>query len=95
MAKKHTKIYMDFFGYTKGDYIPSEMSGAPCQAVHHISPRGMGGSKTKDYIENLVGLTHVEHDKAESDKSYNEQVRIKHIEFIKTHRPDYKSSYLY
>ena len=38
----------------------------------------MGGSE-KDYIENLVALCRKCHDKAESNASFNKQVRIKHL----------------
>ena len=54
--KKHTKIYIDHFNYCEQDFIPCEICSSRAVDVHHIQPRGMGGSKTKDYIENLVGL---------------------------------------
>ena len=51
--KTHTKVYLDHFKLEKGDYIQSEITGSPAQDIHHISPRGMGGSKNKDYIDKL------------------------------------------
>ena len=56
---------MEHFGYDIEDFIPSEISGQLATQIHHISPRGMGGSKKKDYIENLIGLTYSEHEQAE------------------------------
>jgi len=40
--KKHTKIYMDHFGYGIEDFITSEISGQQATQIHHIIPRGMG-----------------------------------------------------
>jgi hypothetical protein len=41
----------------------------------------MGGSE-KDYIENLVALCRICHDKAESSRSFNNYVRVKHLKKI-------------
>ena len=57
--KPYVKLYMDAFRYDIGDFIPCEVEGPNCGNravdVNHIDARGMGGSKTKDYIENLMG----------------------------------------
>ena len=72
--KKHTKIYLDAFGYGEQDFIPCERclatTGRSCQAVdvHHIDRRGMGGSKGKDHIGNLIGLCRACHIKVESNR---------------------------
>ena len=81
--KKHTKVYLDFFNYVEQDYIPCEMEcGDKAVDVHHLQSRGMGGSKNKDYIENLMGLCRDCHIKAESDSSFNMYCRIKHLENV-------------
>tara|TARA_R100000152_G_C6772265_1_gene199077 strand:+ start:1310 stop:1657 length:348 start_codon:yes stop_codon:yes gene_type:complete len=81
--KKHVKIYIEFFDYVEGDFMPCEMMcGDRATDVHHIQRRGMGGSKTKDYIENLAGLCRDCHMKAESDPMFNMFVRIKHLENV-------------
>lgn len=54
--KKHTKIYLDHFDYGVEDFIPCEICGSRAVDIHHIDCRGMGGSKTKDTIENLMAL---------------------------------------
>jgi 5-methylcytosine-specific restriction endonuclease McrA len=82
-VKKHTKIYMQFFDYGEQDFVMCEF----CQQdravdVHHIQSRGMGGSKEKDFIENLMGLCRECHIKAESDSSFNMFCRIKHLENV-------------
>lgn len=53
---KYKKIYFDYFGYGEQDVILCENCGKVAVDVHHIDSKGMGGSKTKDYIENLVAL---------------------------------------
>lgn len=57
--QKHTKIYFDGMKYDPDfDYIPCEFPtcNRRCNDVHHIRARGMGGSKHRDFIENLMGL---------------------------------------
>ena len=54
--KKHTKVYLDYFGYTGDGFIPCEVCGSRAVDIHHIDCRGMGGSKKKDTIDNLMAL---------------------------------------
>jgi len=54
--KKHTKIYMEHFGYDISDFIPCEVCKARAVDIHHIEARGMGGTKDADRIENLMAL---------------------------------------
>ena len=54
--KKHTKIYMDYFGYVLDDFIGCEVCGARAVDIHHIENRKSGGSKSKDTIENLMAV---------------------------------------
>ena len=74
---------MDFFDYGEQDFVMCEM----CQQdravdIHHLESRGMGGSKNKDYIENLMGLCRDCHNKAESDSMFNMFCKIKHLELV-------------
>ena len=87
--KPYKKLYLDFFGYDCGDYIPSEVSGLPGTDYHHLQHKGMGGSKSKDFIENISCLTRKEHDRCHNDKDYNHEVQIRHLEYIRLKRPDY------
>ena len=80
--KKHTKIYLKHFGYGMQDFIPCTTCGSRAVDIHHISARKMGGSKTKDFIENLAALCRLCHDKAESSKEFNEQVKQKHLKLL-------------
>lgn len=54
--KNHTKIYLTHFGYDVTDFIPCEVCEARATDIHHIEARGMGGSKEKDTIDNLMAL---------------------------------------
>jgi hypothetical protein len=47
---------MDHLGYKPGEFIPCEICGGSANQVHHIEARGMGGSKLKDYPDNLLFL---------------------------------------
>lgn len=65
--RKHTKIYLDYFGYTAGDWIACEVCGQKAVDIHHIEPRGMGGDPQgkKDVIENLQALCRKCHHEAD------------------------------
>ncbi len=88
--KGHIKIYLDYFGYAYDstgvqEPILSELSGQPSADIHHIDPRGMGGSKTKDTITNLIALTREEHDLAEAGyytKDYLSNIHKKNIDSL-------------
>lgn len=56
--KKHTAIYMKYFGYGIEDFIPCEICGKKAVDIHHIEARGMGGNPNgdKDVIENLMAV---------------------------------------
>lgn len=53
--------YCDYFGYCYDEPKPSELSNKPADWIHHIILRSAGG---KDNIENLIALTHKEHELA-------------------------------
>jgi len=52
--KPYTKKLMDFYGYSTGDFIPCETCGREAIDTAHIKAKGMGGSKLKDTIDNLM-----------------------------------------
>tara|TARA_R100001086_G_scaffold242329_2_gene169961 strand:+ start:347 stop:649 length:303 start_codon:yes stop_codon:yes gene_type:complete len=95
---KHKKIYIDYFGYDVGDRIICEVceynynngDGVLNEAVeiHHISPRGLGGSKLKDYPENLMAICREHHNKAERDKEFNKLCKIIHLKKVIKHIED-------
>lgn len=73
---KHKKIFMEFFNLTPEDIVPCECCHkAVAVDVHHCEPKGMGGSKLRDYIENLIGLCRACHDEAHSNPAFNEKLK--------------------
>lgn len=77
--QKHTKIYLDYFSLHGEPYIPCEVCLSSAVDIHHISARGMGGSKTKDYIENLMALCRNCHDKYGDKKQYRDFLNSIHL----------------
>ena len=76
--KKHTKIYLNYFGYDTTDWIPCEICGNQAVDIHHIEPRGMGGSKTKDVIDNLMGLCRACHIEYGDKKQHKDMLKVVH-----------------
>ena len=55
--RNHTKVYFDYFGYDESDIIICEIcQKAVAVDIHHIEARGIGGSRNKDVIENLMAV---------------------------------------
>ena len=71
--KKHTKVYLQGMGYDQTDFICCEVCGAKANSVHHIRPRGMGGSKYRDVIENLMALCQACHHEADFGTRLSEE----------------------
>jgi predicted HNH restriction endonuclease len=74
--KPHVKLYMETYGYGEQDFIPCAYCKSRSTDIHHLIPKGMGGSKTKDYILNLVALCRNCHNIAHSDREFNEKLKI-------------------
>ena len=83
--KKYIKIYMDYHDYCKDEFIPCGHCGTTAVDIHHIDARGLGSSKKKDYIENLIALCRRCHIKAETDKVFNNQLKE-----LNKHKHSYK-----
>ena len=76
--KKHTKIYLQYFGYDTTDFIPCEVCGQQSVDIHHVEARGMGGSKIKDVIENLMAVCRECHIKYGDKKQYKDFLKEIH-----------------
>ena len=63
--KAYLKIYLNDRGFTTTDFIPCEVCGAQAQDIHHIQPRGMGGSKERDTPDNLIAMCRPCHHEAD------------------------------
>lgn len=78
--KKHTKIYLEAYGFDISDFIPCEICEAKAVDIHHIEARGMGGTK-KDSINNLMALCRECHLYYGDKKEFKE-----YLKNIKKHR---------
>jgi 5-methylcytosine-specific restriction endonuclease McrA len=66
-VKPYVKLYLDYYDLHGDDYIPC-ICGIPSIEIHHIEPKGMGGTAGKDVIENLIALCRMCHTKAHQGK---------------------------
>lgn len=78
--KKHTKVYFDYFKIEKCDFVECEKCHSEAIDIHHIDNKGIGGSKTKDYISNLIALCRECHTDAHNEKISKETLRAIHAE---------------
>jgi len=76
--KNHTKVYLNYFGYDTTDFVPCETCGRKAVDIHHIDCRGMGGSKEKDMIENLMALCRECHIRYGDKKDFIEYLKFIH-----------------
>jgi 5-methylcytosine-specific restriction endonuclease McrA len=76
--KKHTKVYMDHFGYGVDSFIGCEVCGKRAVDIHHIVRRGMGGDKSKDEIQNLMALCRECHVEYGDKKQHMDMLMMKH-----------------
>ena len=80
--KKHTQIYMKYFGYHLSDWMPCEICGCQAVDIHHIECRSMGGTNTKDTIENLMALCRGHHIQYGDKKQHKEMLIEVHNNFM-------------
>jgi hypothetical protein len=73
---------MTKMGYDESDFIPCEVCKAKAVDIHHINARGMGGTGTKDTIENLMALCRTCHVKYGDKKKFIEILQDIHNEQI-------------
>ena len=80
--RPYTRLYMTKMGYDESDFIPCEVCKAKAVDIHHINARGMGGTGTKDTIENLMALCRTCHVKYGDKKKFIEILQGIHNEQI-------------
>lgn len=87
-VKIHTKIYLDYFGLTKADFIPCEICGDTAVDIHHIEARGMGGnpSGSKDVIENLQAVCRRCHIDYGDKTEFKEKLKELHLKYMKLNK---------
>ena len=81
--KSYTKKYLEHFNFSTSDFIPCEICGERAVDIHHIEARGMGGSKGKDDIENIMAVCRKHHLEYGDKKDKKEFLKIKHLEYMK------------
>lgn len=87
VLKRHTKIYLNHFGFDTTDFIPCEVCRSKAVDIHHIEARGMGGSKNADTIENLMALCRKHHEMYGDKKEFKEWLKKVHQQTLdKPHR---------
>ena len=79
--QKYVKVYFDFFKLGIDDYILCQgCNRNKANDIHHLAFRSQGG---KDEINNLIALCRECHNKAHSNKEFNELLRKQHVNRIK------------
>lgn len=76
-------VYKKYFGYGEQEFCPCERCGDEAVDVHHIKPKGMGGSKLLDYIENLIGLCRICHNMSHAEHIKKDELQAIHDKFMK------------
>lgn len=75
--KAHVRIYLTAAGMM-GERVQCEMCGKEATDIHHIDRRGMGGSKTKDFIRNLMALCRKCHVEYGDKRQHKEMLQATH-----------------
>jgi predicted restriction endonuclease len=76
--KKYVKTYLDYFGYDETSWIACEMCGQTAVDINHIDAKGMGGSKLKDNIENLMAMCRKCHMDLGDKKEHKVMMKVVH-----------------
>jgi hypothetical protein len=84
--KKHTKIYINSFGYTDTDFMPCEITGCRGVDVHHILNR-------ENRIENLMLLTREKHQELGEIKSKMVYLLRQHRYFLENNGVKFDNSW--
>lgn len=73
----YKKIFLEFWELETIDFINCINPNCLKTSVdlHHIDNKGIGGSKKKDYIENLAPCCRLCHDKAHDYKEFNQFIK--------------------
>jgi len=82
--KKYILNYMNWFDYDMSSFIPCEVCEAMAVDIHHIECRGMGGSKRKNKIQNLMALCRKCHIEYGDKKQHKEFLKQKHEEKLRS-----------
>jgi 5-methylcytosine-specific restriction endonuclease McrA len=84
--KKHTKLYLRYFGFDESDFIPCEVCGDQAVDIHHIECRGMGGTKEPENIYNLMAVCRKCHEKFGDKKEHKEFLKEIHLQWLSSEK---------
>ena len=79
--KPYVKLYLDYHKL-HGEFIPCMVCQSTSNEIHHVEPKGMGGTAGKDVIENLIALCRNCHEKAHKSiisKDYLKNIINRHL----------------
>ena len=93
--QKHTKIYLEKVQDPVCEYCYVKfLAPTPCDDVHHIHARGMGGSKKRDHIENLMGMC-TKHHLEFGDKTNHKKMLLEvHERFLKDQKITFNQDWI-
>ena len=77
---------MNYFGFKIPEDCFCEICGIYANDIHHIEARGMGGSDSKDHIENLMALCRKHHVEFGDVPDKKEWLKNIHLKFINKHK---------
>lgn len=94
--QKHTRIYFEALEAAGADPVFTPVRCEVCHAaasdIHHIQARQMGGSKQRDFIENLMALCTECHSRYGDETQHFDFLVNSHLNFMKrmdiNHVPD-------
>jgi len=91
--QKHTVVYLEAFNLDESDFVPCEVCSSRAVDIHHIISRGMGGSKLRNDIENLMALCRECHDKYGDKKDYLNFLKTKHFQKLSQFSVNFSEDY--
>jgi len=83
--QKHTKIYLEFFGFDETDFIACEICGKKGSEIHHIEPKSKFGSKRKDeqdLISNIMCVCRTCHNEYGQISDLKETLKLVHLKYM-------------
>jgi 5-methylcytosine-specific restriction endonuclease McrA len=75
---KYKEVYLKAFNLTRDEFVECEVCKGQAVEIHHLDCKGMGGSKEKDTIDNLMAVCRECHVKYGDKKQYKDLLQEIH-----------------